>query len=298
MTTTASQNLRVRQRLGKYRIERRLGEGGFATVFQAMDTIMGTRVALKIPHAPLVDDDLLKSFRREAKMVEKLEHPGILPIRDASIIDDRLVIVFALGKETLNERVSRRMSFESSLAIIGQLIDAIAMAHRNQVIHCDIKPENVIMFDGGVPRLADFGIAKVARQTVRGRGTGTVGYMAPEQAMGRPSSRSDVFSMGLIAYRMLAGVWPEWPYEWPMDGSKKLKTKVHPQLIAWLKKSIAVNPRHRYADAGQMQEAYEDTIPAAIRFIKKQRGKSRTATGATLKLRGRTQEARPKRRAA
>ena len=293
MTTTAPQNLRLRQKLGKYRIEGRLGEGGFAAVFQAMDTIMGTRVALKIPHAPLVDGELLKSFRREARMVAKLDHPGILQFKDASIIDDRLVIVFPLGKETLNERVSRRMSFESSLGIIGQLVEAVAMAHDNQVIHCDIKPENVIMFDGGVAKLADFGIAKVARQTVRGQGTGTVGYMAPEQAMGRPSSRSDVFSLGLIAYRMLSGVWPEWPYEWPMEGSQKLKARVHPQLQAWLKKSIAINPKNRFSDAGQMKIELEKATPAALKFIKKYRNKLRPVAGNTSKGRGRTSRNRP-----
>ena len=283
--------LKVRQKLGKYRIERRLGEGGFATVFQAMDTIMGTRVALKVPHGSLVDDDLLSSFRREARLVAKLDHPGILQIKDASIIEDRLVISFPLGRETLSDRLTRRMSFETVLSIIEQLIDAVAMAHEKRVIHCDIKPENVIMFDGGVTRLADFGIAKVARVSMRGCGTGTVGYMAPEQAMGRPSSRSDVFSLGLIAYRMLSGVWPEWPYEWPLEGHQKLKSRIHPSLIAWLRKAVDVKPRNRFADAMEMRAAFYKTRMSALRFVKLKRAKSRSRVGDTAKLKGRTRKA-------
>lgn len=290
MPASSPKSLRVRQRLGKYRIERRLGEGGFAVVYQAMDTIMGTRVAIKIPHAPLVDDELLKSFRREAKMVAKLDHPGILQIKDASIIEDRLVITFPLGKETLSDRICRRMSFETTLSLIEQLVDAVAMAHENRVIHCDIKPENVILFDRTQAKLADFGIAKVARQTVRGCGTGTVGYMAPEQAMGRPSCRSDVFSLGLIAYRMLAGVWPEWPYEWPLEGNQKLKTRVHSTMITWLRKSVAVNPRDRYHDATEMRDAFLRTKLSTMRFIKQRRSKTRK-TGDTAKLYGRTRRA-------
>ena len=90
--------LRIRQRLGKYRLEKRLGEGGFAAVFQAMDTIMGARVALKIPHGTLVDAELLKAFRHEARLVAKVDHPGILQIKDASVIDGRLVISFPAGE--------------------------------------------------------------------------------------------------------------------------------------------------------------------------------------------------------
>ena len=140
MSATSPSKLRVRQRLGKYRIERRLGEGGFAVVYQAMDTIMGARVALKVPHGSLVDDALLSSFRREARLISRLDHEGILQIKDASVIDDRLVISFPLGNETLCDRLSRRMSFETILSFCNQLLGAVAQAHDRRVIHCDIKP--------------------------------------------------------------------------------------------------------------------------------------------------------------
>ena len=283
-----STKLRVRQRLGKFRIEKRLGEGGFATVYQAMDTIMGCRVALKVPHAALVDEELLSTFRREVRLLDKVDHSAILQIKDASIIDGRLVISFPLGKETLSDRIARRMSFESKISLIEQLLGAVACAHEQHVIHCDIKPENVIMFEDGRIKLADFGIAKVARETIRACGTGTVGYMAPEQAMGRPSCRSDVFSLGLLFYRILSGEWPEWPFEWPLPGYAKLRARLDPRLIAWLRKSIELQPNKRFDDASQMQAAFRKILPGVVRFVEKQRKQRRSTNGDTSKPRGRT----------
>lgn len=244
--------IRTRQKIGKYRIEKRLGEGGFAAVYRAMDTIQGIRVALKIPHEPYVTDQVLTDFRKEVRTVCKLDHPNVLSIKDASIIDERFVIVFPLGERTLDERMRSRMSFELVMDISEQVLEAVACAHRQRIIHCDIKPENVILFDKRHIRLTDFGIAKVAQKTIRGSGTGTVGYMAPEQAMGKPSFRSDVFSIGLLMYRMLAGHWPEWPFEWPPKGYQRLKSKAHPDLIAFVKRAIEPNPRNRFRDADQM----------------------------------------------
>jgi serine/threonine-protein kinase len=263
--------LRVRQRVGKYRIEKRLGEGGFARVYQAMDTIQGIRVALKIPHAPFVTEDVLEDFRKEARTTSKLDHKNILPIKDASIIDERFVIVFPLGEETLDQRMKRRMSLETSLDAIDQILEAVAYAHKRKIIHCDIKPENVIMFPDGRVRLTDFGIAKVAQKTIRGSGTGTVGYMAPEQAMGKPSLKSDVFSVGLLMYRLLAGKWPEWPFEWPGPGYKRLRAQAHPELIAVIRKSLELSPRKRFRDGTQFLEAFRKTKLKSIRRVRQKR---------------------------
>ena len=117
-------------------------------------------------------------------------------------------------------------------------------------------PENMILFSDGRLRLSDFGIAKVAQRTIRGSGTGTVGYMAPEQAMGKPSARSDVFSIGLTVYRMLTGHWPEWPFEWPLAGHFRLKNRVHPDLTELLRRAIEVDPKKRFRDADQMLRQY------------------------------------------
>ena len=266
-----SGELKIRQKLGKYRIERRLGSGGFASVYQAMDSIQGIRVALKIPHAKYTTETVLSEFRKEMRATAQLEHENILPIKDASIIDDRLVVVFPLGEETLLQRMRRRMSLESALEIAEQILCAAAEAHRYHVIHCDIKPENVIVFPGNRVRLADFGIAKVSQKTVQGGGTGTVGYMAPEQAMGKPSFRSDVFSIGLILWRLLAGEWPEWPFEWPAKGYSKLRGRIHPDFIDLMRRAIEVNPRHRYRDAQQMLASFLKLKYRTLRHAKARR---------------------------
>ncbi len=265
---------RARQNVGKYRIEKRLSEGGFANVYRAYDTIEGVRVALKVAHARLVDEDVLKDFRHEARLAASLDHPNILPLKDASIIEDHLVIALPLGEKSLADRLRNRMSFDVAMDLAEQLMEAVAYAHHHRIIHCDIKPDNCILFPGNELKLCDFGIAKVAQKTVRGSGTGTIGYMAPEQAMGKPSLRSDVFSVGLIIYRMLAGEWPEWPFDWPAPGYHRLRRKAHPKLIQFLRKAIEPNPRKRYRDAEQMLNAFLKIKSQAFAFAARQRKRS------------------------
>lgn len=264
-------HLRSRQRLGKYRIERRIGDGGFASVYRALDTIQGIRVALKVPHAELVTEQVMDDFRREIRTTSRLDHQNILPLQDASIIDERLVMVFRLGKETLDERLCRRMSLATALDIGEQLLRAVAYAHEQKIVHCDIKPENIILFDDGSARLSDFGIAKVSMNTLQGSGTGTVGYMAPEQAMGKPSTRADVFSVGLIMYRMLTGSWPEYPFEWPGPGYHRLRGRIHPDFIAFLKRSIAVKPTRRFRDASVMLDRFLTLKQKTLRHARARR---------------------------
>ena len=267
-----SSDLRISQKIGKYRIEKRLGQGGFASVYQAMDTIQGILVALKVPHPQYTNDTVLTQFRREIRATQNLEHQNILPIKDASIIDDRLVMVFPLGEETLLSRMTRRISLETAIDIIEQIIRAAAHAHAHKIIHCDIKPDNVIVFPGNHIRLADFGIAKVSQKTIQGSGTGTVGYMAPEQAMGKPSRRSDVFSIGLIVWRMLSGCWPEWPFEWPASGYARLLGRIHPEFIEFMRKAIEPNPRKRFRDAEQMLSVF---LKLKLRTVRHARQKKR-----------------------
>ena len=255
-TLPGKYNFRVRQKIGKYKIEGRLGMGGFAQVYRAMDTIEGIRVAIKIPHESLVTTDVLKDFKNEVRISARLEHPNILPLKDASFIDGRLVLTYPLGNSTLGTRIKKRMAVKTALFYAEQMIEAVAYAHSNRIVHCDIKPENVILFDGDVARLADFGIAKVAHRTLSASGQGTLGHMAPEQAMGKPSQRSDVFSLGLIVWRMLTGEWPQWPYEWPLEGAIRLRGKVHPDMIAFLRRSLEFQPRKRFRDGEQMLDHF------------------------------------------
>jgi len=260
-----------RQKVGKYVIERRLDEGGFAVVYRALDTVEGRRVALKVPHAHLVTANLLEDFRREVRLAATLDHPNILPVKDASMIDGRFVIVFPLGEGTLTARLRARLSRRVALDFCQQMLEGVAYAHRHRIIHCDIKPDNFVVDSHGRLRLTDFGVARVAQRTVKGSGTGTVGYIAPEQAMGKPSLRSDVFSVGLVLWRMLSGRLPEWPFEWPLAGHERLRGRLHPDMIALLRRAIQVDPRKRFRDAEQMLAAFLRVKPKVFRAIGAQR---------------------------
>jgi serine/threonine-protein kinase len=252
----SKKTLRRGQKLGKYKILGRLGEGGFAAVYSAQDTIEGIKVALKVPHAEFVTPDALQDFYREVRLAARLDHPNILSLKNADFIGHRFVAVTALGEETLGERLTRRLATVKALNFAEQALEAVAFAHDEGIIHCDIKPENFIIFDGDHLRLTDFGIAKVAVQTVYASGSGTLGYYAPEQAMGKPSRRSDVFALGLLIYRMLSGRLPEWPFTWPPAGHRQLLAKVGAPMAEVLAKAISLEPRRRYADAGKMLSAF------------------------------------------
>lgn len=265
MTQSSQTTLRSRQMLGKYRIERRIAEGGFAVVYRAVDTITGVRVALKIPHAHLMSADAIEEFRKEVRLTARLDHPNILPIKDAGYIDGRFVITAPLGEQTLADRLQKRLSASTMLKYTEQMIAAVAHAHRCGVIHCDIKPENFLIFANHQVRLADFGIAKVARHTLRASGSGTVGYVAPEQAMGKTSKASDVFSLGLVLFRMFAGRLPEWPYDWPPPGIDRARKTLHPDMIRILEKTLQLDHRKRYRDGVKLQAAFARISKRALR---------------------------------
>ena len=253
--------------LGKYRIKRRVGAGAFATVYEAYDTIEGTRVALKIPHPDQLDKEALALIHREVRLTARLQHENILALRNAMMIDGFFVIASPMGEQTLTDRLRYRLGPRTALSFTTQLLDALAYAHEHRVIHCDIKPDNVILFPDGRVCLADFGIARVAlrTRTIMGSGQGTVGYIAPEQAMGKLSFRSDVFSMGLLIYRMFAGALPEWPFDWPPSGYDRLRRSVSRELIALIRRSIEVRERKRFRDGEHMQQAFEDIAQTALR---------------------------------
>lgn len=268
--------LKARQKLGKYKLEKKLGEGGFAVVWKALDTIEGVRVALKIPHEQWVTDEVLDDFRREVRLAASLNHANILPLKNAEFIDGHFVVAFPLAEQTLSDRLRKRLSLAMALDFGEQMLEAIAYAHEQRIIHCDIKPDNLLLFPDGWLMLTDFGIAKVALNTIRASGSGTVGFVAPEQAMGRPSIRSDVFSAGLVLYRMLSGKLPEWPFAWPPEGYERIR-KLEPDMVALLRRALSVDPKRRYADGNAMLNAFRKAKAKTLR----NGSMSRTAGGKT-----------------
>jgi len=204
-----------------------------------------------------MDDEFLDEFRREARLSVRMEHPNVLPIQNACFIEDYFVIAMPLGIETLGDRMTRRISNELALDFTGQALAAVAHAHSRKIIHCDVKPENFIIFPDNRLQLTDFGFSKIAVRSVRkASGSGTVGYLSPEQALGRPMFQSDVFALGLVLYQLYSGKLPEWPFKWPPPGYPRIRGKLRPKMLKWLRKAIELNPEDRYKNAVTMERAF------------------------------------------
>jgi len=202
---------------GRWRLERILGVGASATVFAATDPA-GQRAAVKVLHTgALVDEEVRARFAREAALVARLDHPGIVRLLDHDTSDPAAAYLAMelLAGETLGARAARlgTIPLGELLAIAEQVLDALAAAHGAGVVHRDLKPENVFVTTDGSVRLLDFGIARLLGPS-RGPGTrasltlGTAAYMSPEQAQGRNDevdARTDLFALGAILFRLLSG---------------------------------------------------------------------------------------------
>jgi len=268
--------LRARQKIGKYTIISRIASGPLADVYRAYDSIQKIRVALKIPKSGDTAGD--EEFLHEVRVATKLRHPNILSVLNASYIDEHFVIAMELGEQSLADRIERRTSTALALDLAGQAIAALAHAHEHKIIHCDIKPENYILFPGNQLKLADFGFAKLSLRTLKASGSGTIDYIAPEQAMGRPKFQSDVFSLGLVLYRLLSGKLPEWPFEWPLPGHDRLNVRARPELAEMLRKAIQLDPAKRHRNAVQLQAEFEKSQSHA-RKQKRPRAKNGARSG-------------------
>ncbi|MBI4223294.1 MAG: serine/threonine protein kinase [Deltaproteobacteria bacterium] len=273
---TSSKKLSRGRRLGKYKLLKRIGEGGFGEVWKAKDLVEGIPVALKIPQSGWLTREHRKIFQDEVKLLAKLDHHNILKIKTADKIDHHFVIVTLCGKESLADRMRRPKSVRFIYAVTGQILSALAYAHRKKIIHRDIKPENVILFKDGTARITDFGIARVVEQTrVKGEGTGTIGYMAPEQAYGLTDFSSDVFSAGILLYELLTNQLPPWPFEWPYPKHGVLEKKVPQALVGLIKKATAFNPVRRYPNAAEMEKAWHRALKQRRPQQKKKRRKKK-----------------------
>ncbi|MFK8054028.1 MAG: protein kinase [Woeseiaceae bacterium] len=256
---------KARQRLGKYRIIARLSNGPLAAVYKAHDTVQQISVALKVAHLRTSSMDEVEDFVSEARIASKLDHPNILRVDNATFIDDWFVIAMPLGIESLAARMERRIGNARAQDLAMQSIRALAFAHDSSVIHCDIKPENYILFPDHQLKLADFGFSKVSKRTVRGSGSGTIDYIAPEQAMGKPRFASDVFSLGLVLYRLFGGHLPEYPFDWPPPSLERVAARTNDAFVDVLRQALQIDPRARFRDAGAMLAAAQRAMSGARR---------------------------------
>ncbi|MEM9826437.1 MAG: serine/threonine-protein kinase [Planctomycetota bacterium] len=247
--------LRIGSRLDKYRLTRRLGEGGFATVYAATDLIENRQVALKIPYSRFIEDaQCSEDLHREVRIIASMQHTSIVPLKDARFIDGHFVMVFPLGRESLADRLTRRIGRGIAMDYAVQMVAAVAHAHSENVLHRDIKPDNFILFDEQHVALTDFGLARIENGRHDVSGSGTLGFIAPEQAMGKPTFRSDVFSLGLVLYYLFSGEIPEYPFD-TLPGFHRLRRGLSAEFVGIIRKSIDPAPTRRFRDAVAMNNA-------------------------------------------
>ena len=197
----------------RYRIEAKLGSGGMSTVYLARDETLDRPVAIKVLHREMSEQaDQLARFRQEARAVAKLSHPAVVSVIDAGEDHGHPYIVFEYVEgETLKQRISRigALDVQDALAYAIEIARGLAIAHNRQLVHRDVKPQNVLINMAGRAKVTDFGIARQleeAGHTATGRVLGTTDYVAPEQAMGQAvDQRSDIYSLGIVLYEMLTG---------------------------------------------------------------------------------------------
>jgi hypothetical protein len=253
------------RRLGKYRLESRLGTGGSCEVWKARDCVEDILVALKIPLVGVSGERDNRQLSREIRLVAKLRHAHLMPVKNADIIEGHAVLATELSVGTLEDR-SRPMSVKRILSVVLQVLDGLAYAHRHRVVHCDVTPGNIFLFPDGRVALGDFGISlKVSGRMETVDDFGTPGYVSPEQAYGKPTYRSDCFAVGLILYEYVTGVLPRWPFRWPGRGYQRLRERTSLAMVAFLKRALAMDPKRRFADAGEMRAALIDVVPERFR---------------------------------
>lgn len=198
---------------GRYEVLKRVGSGGMADVYMAKDHKLNRNVAVKVLKSEYVEDEkFLKKFETEAQAVARLSHPNIVNIYDVGIEDGINYIVMELAEGIILKEYIRKKGYLSpkeTVEISTQIASAISHAHKNHIIHRDIKPQNILVSDTGIIKVTDFGIAKAtSSNTVTSTATamGSVHYISPEQAKGRfCDEKSDIYSLGITMYEMVTG---------------------------------------------------------------------------------------------
>ncbi|GIW11705.1 MAG: hypothetical protein KatS3mg061_2762 [Dehalococcoidia bacterium] len=272
-------DLKPGTRLGEFRIEGKIGEGGMAAVYRATQPSLNRTVAIKVLDTSLqADPSFIARFRREADTVAKLMHPNIVPVYTFGEEGDLLYLVMGyVPGGSLAERLGQRLDFPTIGRIIGQVADALDYAHQQGVIHRDIKPGNILLGTDDWALLSDFGIARMLegqRLTRPGIGMGTPEYMSPEQGMSDTiDGRSDIYSLGIVLFELATGRLPfegETPFatlyqqiHQPLPLPSRINPALSPALENVILRATAKRPEDRYQTAEQFKAALEAAIPQA-----------------------------------
>ena len=259
----------------KYTFVKELARGGMGTVYVAEDTELNREVAIKVLSTPEMNDDLRRRMIREAQIIARLEHPGIVPVHDVGVLPDGRVFYamkFVRGVR-LDEYAANTSSIRERLRKFQAVCDAVAFAHAHGVIHRDLKPQNIMIGSFGEVLVLDWGVAKILRDdknaseadtlmlpapdqpksntidTSQGTVIGTRQYMSPEQARGevdRLDERSDIYSLGAVFYFLLTDQAPN------DDKPRAVNPKVTKPAEAICLKAMARDRANRYASAAEL----------------------------------------------
>jgi serine/threonine-protein kinase len=263
---------------GRYRLEAKLGSGGMSTVYLARDDTLDRPVAVKVMHREMSEqEDQLQRFRQEARAVAKLTHPNVVSVIDAGEDGGHPYIVFEYVKgETLKQRIARvgALDTQEAIAYAIEVARGLSVAHARNMVHRDIKPQNVLIDEEGRAKLTDFGISRQLEQagvTATGRVLGTTDYVAPEQAMGKGvDPRSDIYSLGVVLYEMLIGQVPfhadsqvgvamkHVNEELPDVQRRRPEASAAVALV--VERSTAKNPDERYQTVAEMIDDLETAL--------------------------------------
>lgn len=253
------------QTIGKYKILSALGSGGFGTVYLAEDTWIGKKVALKVPHRQSVN---FGELLREPRLLAVLNHPNIVTVLTAEKQDSVFFIVMEyVPGETLESIIGRDGALEMprALDLTCQVCNALDHAHRQGVLHRDLRPANIIVSDTGLAKVADFGTSRFLEMAAIGTTViGSPPYMAPEQFHGRATFASDIYSLGVTMYQMMTGVLP---YQTPAPGDldrlmrgnlvsppRLRNARIPPRVNDIILKAMAPDVSERYQRAADVLE--------------------------------------------
>lgn len=265
---------------GRYRIETLLGRGGMSSVFEAFDTHLKRKVAIKLIHPHLTDNpEFIRRFEQEAAAVAQLRHQHIVQVYDFNHEGDTYYMVMEyINGQTLDTRLQTlnqegmHMPLKEALEIVASICRAAEYAHQLRMVHRDIKPANVMLNQRGEAILTDFGIAKILggeSYTATGASVGTATYMSPEQVRGsRTDHRSDIYSIGVMLFEILSG---QPPFQGdstfqimlkhinePIPDIRTLDNELPENLVLVLEKALAKQPANRFQTAVEMAEAVEE----------------------------------------
>ena len=259
----------------RYKLQEQIGSGGMADVYKAEDMLLHRPVAVKILHEQFKQDkEFIEKFQREAQAAARLSHPNIVNIYDVGIADgDHYIVMEYVPGRTLKDKIRQEGHIEvvEALAIAREIAEALAHAHANNLVHCDIKPHNILMMADGHAKVADFGIARAITEstmTYSGSVVGSVHYFSPEQAKGTMiTPKSDVYSLGVVLYEMLTGKLPftgETPVSIAMQHLqdepipvRQINPAIPPVAEAIVTRAMSKNPAMRPSSAEFVQDAQQ-----------------------------------------